>query len=266
MPALSNPPKTTHEARLAELVGWLVVGALVGLSIWAVAQVQLEKAGTNSLANYWYLGVFLLCEFWAAAGLVFLIRHWVAKRRAAFWLALGLWLPALLLSGVQEYAFHEGQARKKQAETAPQILAYTLAETREEEIARQLAGLGVQRPVEAIQVELARYEHLPNKYPTKIAALKSELALSERYQALLAAQSEARQVLQDTAHIHALYGDVSAPKPVQHWLLIIWMMTVKAFGAFVISGRGERVIPMKQTAPNTMSQKALDGRPMRVLT
>ena len=251
----------------------LTIIALTLLSMWAVGQVQWEKGASDDVIHFWYLAAFLLCEAWTALGLILLGQLYLSRSWAAFYVALCLWIPALILSGIQENAFHKKQALKVRAEFAADIQSYNNAESGLADLSHQLSQMVVQRPVEAIEAELALYEKKPLKYPTKIMELKSEFAIAKRYYALLAEREVYRAVLKNKAAISVEHTDDVSQAYEGNWLLIAWMMGMKACGAWVISFLGQPKKrrqfeePQRKAISNkNLPETALDGRPMRIMS
>ncbi len=252
----------------------LFIIALTLLSMWAVGQVQWEKGASDDVIHFWYLAAFLLCEAWTALGLILLGQLYVSRAWLAFYVALCLWIPALILSGIQENEFHKQQALKGRAEFSADIQSYNNAESGLADLSHLLSQMVVQRPVEAVEVELALYERKPLKYPTKITELKSELAMAQHYYALLADQKRHREVLEAKAAVSVERSEDLSQEHRGNWLLIGWMMAMKACGAWVISflaqpkKRIQFEQPLRSKAiPNKgLPETALDGRPMRIMS
>lgn len=273
MTLTQSPSEKSITLVVVRVLATLSIILLTLLSMWAVGQVQWEKGEAGNYIHFWYLIAFLLCEAWTALGLILLGQLYINRNWPAFVVTLGLWVPALVLSGMQENEFHKQEALKKRSEFAVDIQAYKNAEARLVELSGELSLLPVQRPVEAIEAELALYEARPLKYPTKISELKSEYAVSQQYQSLLIEQKSQRKILEDKAAISTQYGD-EVDNAQNYWVLIGWMMAMKACGAWVLSCLGKTVsrqtiqipLPEKVLPHKDLPKKALDGRPMRIMT
>lgn len=232
------------------LLGYAAVFGLVGLSMWAVAQVQLDSRPAGDPLRYWYLAAFLVAEAWVAIGLTIMILRFRESNWAAGMVALMCWIPAIGLSAMQESRFHLLLDSQQDAEVAPELTKRMNAEARIEEITTDL-GIMVKptRSVASIEAEYNRFKDRP-KYPTKTAELLSELENAKSYTAMQSELATHRTTMEETAAVAAesqdakkvgqsftvpwLGWEVSSNFTV--WTLIIWMMAIKSLGPWLLFG------------------------------
>ena len=177
-----------------------------GLSLWAVAMVQLASRPEGDAVRYWYLIAFVLLELWVCVGLVFLAIRFRQGNWGAGLIALIVWLAALGLSAVQEKRFHTLFDSQIDAGVAEQLAGRANAEKRAFEREARLAALTKpSRSVEAIKAELTGYESRRDaeNFPTRIAALRAELKAAQSYEVLSAELEADRRILADTAALAA---------------------------------------------------------------
>ena len=255
---------------LLSLAGFCVVAGFVGLSMYAVGEVQLKSHPDDPL-RFWYMACFVLCEIWVAVGFTLMARRFGQRQFAAGVIALLLWFPALGLSGLQESRYHALNDSEVDATIAPELTKRTNALARISEIEDQLKDAETPpRPSDAVQAELDLYAARPN-YPTKTATLRAELATALAYEKLQGELVTHRKTVEDTAYLAAensdakkigqtftvplLKWEVSADATV--WTLIVFMMGVKAFGPWLIIGSALKAeAAAAQKASNERIRKA----------
>ncbi len=239
------------------LIGYAVVFGLAGLSIWAVAMVQLASRPEGDFMRYWYLTAFVALEVWVVIGLT--VGALRAKQGAwlASFIAIAIWVPALGLSAMQESRFHVLFDSKIEAVAAPELAKRESALKRVAELEGEIAALTKPtRSVTAIEAEHSRYKTRPNYYRTKNAELLAELEAVKAYKVKTDELASHRQIVIDTASLAA--ENLDAKKVGQTftvpligwtvssdftvWLLIATMMAIKALGPWLLFGstlRGE---------------------------
>ena len=265
-PGIGPTADTGHDtARPWPVVLWLGYGVillLTGLSLWAVALVQLASRPEGDVVRYWYLIAFVLLELWVCVGLVFLAIRFRQGNWGAGLIALIVWLAALGLSAVQEKRFHTLFDSQIDAGVAAQLAGRANAEKRAFEREARLAALTKpSRSVEAIKAELTGYESRRDaeNFPTRIAALRAELKAAQSYEVLSAELEADRRILADTAALAAdrrdakkvgqsftLVGfEVSADASL--WILIATMLAIKSLGPWLLMGGASHPVPPAQS-------------------
>ncbi len=245
----------SHSGKVGKVVfyltGYGVIICLTGLSMWAVAQVQLASRPDGEIIRLWYLAVFIALELWVVTGLI--LANLCARQGAwlAVLVAFALWVPALGLSAMQESRFHLLYDSKIEAAAAPEL---TRRDNSEKQIAELETSLALfarpTRSVTAIKTELAGYEARRDaaRYPTRITALKSELAAATAHADLLSELATARQALVETASLATenmaarKVGQIITvpllnwviPSHATVWILIATMMAIKALGPWLL--------------------------------
>lgn len=259
---------------LFHLFGYSIVLATLGLSLWAVTSVQLMSRPPEDLTRWWYAAVFFICELWVALGLTLMLRQFQNRAWLSAALALIVWIPALGLSALQESRFHIMLDQKLEAARTPDLVQHEHATARIAELTKALSAMTPPRRSQtAVSAELQRYQQQPNTYRTRIANLTAELADAQAYQRLIAQIDAQRTIEQSTAKLAK--EDITPKKLSQSftvpwlkwevsdqatiWLLIGWMMLVKAVGLHLLIGTPTSP-SAKKTTPN-QKQKA----PIRIL-
>ena len=246
----SRPMHQGLADRLLHALGYIVVLATIGLSLWAVTYVQLASRPDDEPVRYWYATVFIVCELWVAVGLMLIIRRFAHGAWLSGLLALVVWVPAVGLSAVQEVRYHSYLDNQIDVQLAPQKLRHEQTADDIEQLELQLKSMSAPtRSVGAIDAELQRYRPQPNTYRTRLAQLTGERADLQAYLRLSERIAQARQSQMETvesATVNAaqlkLGQSFSVPvlelkitNDVMLWLLVSWMMLVKATGVHLLS-------------------------------
>lgn len=248
-----------HPRPVFQWLGSAVIVALMGLSLWAVATVQLASRPEGDSVRYWYLFAFVLLELWVCVGLVFLASHFRQGRWGAGLIALLIWLAAVGLSAVQEKRFHTLFDSQIDAGVAEQLAERANAEKRTLEREAALAALTKpSRSAEAIQAELTGYETRSDaeKYPTRITALRAELKATQSHADLSAELEADRKILADTAALatdrrdarkvgqgFTLFGIHVAPDA-SLWILIATMLAIKSLGPWLLMSHAAKPVQL----------------------
>lgn len=265
----SNQDKAVIPNAIAICSG-LLITALTLLSMIAVGWVQLETYHDHGALKYWYVIAYALCEIWVALGLCLLAALFQRQEWPALFLAVLLWLPAMGVSAEQEHRFHIQRVEHDAKSLAPDRESRRQAEARLAALETELAAIAPQRPIEAIDAELERYGRAPQTYPSKLAMLRSERALSAARTQLLDQQRDAESVMLNTAAL-PVTTDLSQRSFYDWslWALVIWMMGVKAGGAWLLTraaGRPDETTIIHRSEPEALSTLSSTGRPMRLIT
>ena len=229
--------------------GYVVVFGLIGLSMWAVGYIQLASRPEGGVVGYWYLIVFLGLEVWVALGLIVCSARFKQGRWGAGMVALAIWLAAMGLSAMQESRFHVLFDSKVEALAAPVLAERASTQKRVSELEANLSALiKPNRPVAAIEAELAGYEARrdASAYPTRITALRAELAAAQAFEKIGADIVAARQILVATAADAAVSVDakkvgqsfsvfgLNVTSAATVWLLIGTMLAIKSLGPWLL--------------------------------
>lgn len=253
--------------------GYVVVFGLVGLSMWAVGHIQLASRPEGGVVRYWYLIVFLGLEIWVALGLMVCSERFRQGRWGAGIVALAIWLAAMGLSAIQESRFHILFDSKVDALAAPVLAVRANTKKRVSELEANLSALTKPtRPVAAIEAELAGYEARrdASTYPTRITALRAELAAARSFEQMGADLVAERQSLVASAADAAVSVDakkvgqsfsvfgVNVTSTTTVWMLIATMMAIKALGPWLLLGISANRV---SSEPKTAQSEALLAQP-----
>lgn len=241
--------KPAAMGKLFLVMGYGVIIALTGLSLWAVGAVQLASRPVSDPVRVWYLIAFVGLELWVCAGLVVVTTKARQGRWSAVMIASALWLVALGLSAVQEKRFHTLFDGKLDAAVAQKLTERANAEARSAELEERLDALEKPtRAVKAIEAELSGYENRSDaeNFPTRITALRAELAAAQSYRANEQELANMRAVLEATASLAAerldarkvgqdfsIFG-MRITSDASIWVLIGAMLAIKSLGPWLL--------------------------------
>lgn len=246
----------------------ILITLLTLLSMIAVGSLQWESYSAQGVVKYWYVVAYGLCEIWVALGLCLLAVLIQKKEWLAVMVALALWLPAMGVSAVQEHRFHVQRIDSDKRRLAPDLERHRQATVRLDELMTELAALPPQRPLEAIDAELERYGRAPDRYPTKLATLRSERTLSAARDEFTSEKKTVEATLMETVSV----AIVTNPYTVQDWslwALVLWMMGVKAGGAWLLTRAvrpGNHESSAAESVPVEPIVLSSEGKPMRLIS
>ena len=226
----------------------LVLVALIVLS--GAANIVVWWMTGEGWTRFWYTGVGLACEIWAALGLVIITSRFVRGEWARGAIAVALWLPAVAFNAYTVHRFlemgdetHERAAITLQADRA--ILEQDIAD-----LQSRIEAANVTRSIAAIETELAL---VPETATTATRRLSAELQLARDVEAWRAQVSAKRaELAQGAGAAHAGVSD----RLNNEWIMgamAIWIEAMKALCLFVLRGRVRARAPndaLRRLTPN----------------
>ena len=254
-----------HPREKAEFVLWIwwanaASWLLIALSAAAIGYVQIESHRGDVPTQVWYVCFFTIVESWVAAGFYILWRAFVRKDLGAGLTALAVWGLAVSVSAYQEYRFHSLRNAQISSSAALRQTTLEIAEARETELMASIAAIPIKRSQEAIRVELDRYLQQPDRFATKVAELRAELAdvrdVSEQREELAKARADIAR-LADAGVDVAVFEKVGDDRMI--WIMIALGMVLKSLGPWLASRRSPKPEILDDIANPPVAIKASDS-------
>lgn len=225
------------------LVGLIILSGVANISVW--------WATGEGWRQYWYTGVGLACEIWAALGLVIITSRFVRGEWFRGAIAVGLWIPAVAFNAYTVHRFLETDGDTAAIAAVQSQANRQLIETEVGDLERRITAANVTRSVAAIEAELAL---VPDSRLTQRRALTEELQRARDVDGWSRDLSTKRQTLASTA---AVTVDTKADKFSGDYILAgmaIWIEAMKALCLFVLRGRvREKPAPADARQPQPQS-------------
>jgi hypothetical protein len=244
--AMSKPPTGTLGRWALFGSAGLVLIALILLS--GAANIVVWWMTGEGWTRFWYTGVGLACEIWAALGLVIITSRFVRGEWARGAIAVALWIPAVAFNAYTVHRFlemgdetHERAAITLQADRS--ILQQEITD-----LQQRIDAANITRSIAAIETELSL---APPEATQLRRRLSTELQLARDVEGWRTQVTTKRQQLaQGAGAAHAGVSDRLNNEGIMIGMAI-WIEAMKALCLFVLRGR------VKQTPPAAAAGKGV---------